>query len=162
MTLPSFPPQIHYEPEQNTLEFDPNTGVSRTQMDQGPILSRNRFTNIPVIQTFNWYFVPLEFELFKSFFKYTLENGTKWFTLMVWTGSSYASASVQFIEDYKASATGSEDTRVSAKIQIRNLQTLDPGAAWLIGEYGADWVIYVSDKLHKIVNVDMPAAFADY
>lgn len=162
MTLSSFPPAIHYEPEQNTLKYDPNTGSGRTAMDQGPTMARQRFTGQPVIQTFTWRFDPIEFEVFKSWHHFDIANGTKWFYLMVWTGSAYANSMVQFMEDYQGEAVDTEDTKVSAKIQIRNMQMLDAGAAWLIGTYGATWVIEVSDLLQKIVNVDMPAAFANY
>jgi hypothetical protein len=159
MTLSSFPPQLHYEPEQNTLKYDPNTGSARTAMDQGPTMARVRFTGQPVIQTFVWRFTPIEFEIFKSYHKYDLANGTKWFYMMVWSGSAYGVSMVQFMEDYQGEAVDTEDMRVSAKIQIRSIQELDAGAAWLIGTYGATWVIEVSDLLQKIVNVDMPAAF---
>lgn len=162
MTLSSFPPQIHYEPEQNTLKYDPNTGAARTAMDQGPTMARVRYTGQPVIQTFVWRFTPIEFEVFKSFHKFDLANGTKWFYMMVWSGSAYGVSMVQFMEDYQGEAVDTEDMRVSAKIQIRNIQTLDAGAAWLIGQYGATWVIEVSDLLQKIINVDMPAAFINF
>jgi hypothetical protein len=162
MTLPSWPQAIHYEPEQNTLQEEPNTGVSRSAMDQGPVMSRNRFTNQPIIHTFVWYFTGTEYEVFKSWHKFTLVNGTRWFWNMVWTGSQYAAAKCQFLEDYKSNSTGVEDTRVSSKLQVKGLLILDEAAAWFVGTYGPEFTLSFSDQLQIIVNVDMPLAFQNY
>lgn len=162
MTLPVWPPAIHYEPEQNTLTEDPNPGVTRSAMDQGPAMQRSRFTNQPIIQEFNWYFTPVEYAVFKSFHKFTLVDGTRWFWLSVWTGSQYAVAKANFLDGYKAVSSGVEDTRVSAKLQIKGMLTLDEGAAWFVGTYGPDFTLSFSDQLQIIVNVDMPIAFQYY
>lgn len=161
MAYATWPATLHFEPERETLKMLLNSGVIRQQMDGGNTLTRNRFSSMPVQQQFDWYFTSAEWDIFFGFWSATLVKGQKRFLVPIWTGSAYSTLTAKFISDPEPTAAGVTDMRVSATVELRNLVSLDSGASWIVGEYGAEFVVEFSDKLDHIVNVQMPGVLAN-
>lgn len=156
-----WPSALHFEPERETLQIDLNSGNLEQDMDQGASMSRRRFVNSPQRQTFNWFFTAEEYTIFAGFWTTTLNKGTRSFKVNIWDGSGYRELVAKFVGDVKPVAAGVSDMRVQAVVEIRGDVTLDEGASWMVGEYGADFVDYWTDALQRLVNVDMPAALVN-
>lgn len=61
------------------------TPFIRTQLDSGRARQRRRFTSVPSVQTFVWFFTDLECRVFEAWFRDAVQDGAAWFSMPVRT-----------------------------------------------------------------------------
>lgn len=96
-----------------------------TDFVSGDDRSRNLYVNAPTDVPVSWLMTDREFSLFEGWYRWALDNGARWFTMMLKTSLSIGDNEVKFRGIYKAKPQGSARWRVSATLRIRQRQTID-------------------------------------
>jgi hypothetical protein len=124
---------------------------------------RRRFTRQIATASFSVVLKAQEHEVFKTFFDGELQSGVRWFTMNIFTGEEYQEHAVRFLEVPSVSNFGFRHVKLSTKVELKRLQLWSIEAAWLLGEYGAEFLIQsFADPLQVIVNEDWPGVTEDY
>lgn len=157
MTDINWPAALDYHVNKGTFRFTQSENQLRTDFEQGPARSRRRFTRQVATSEFSMSLSAPEFATFKRFFAEDLDYGVNWFNFPIWTGSDYTSHEVRMQEPYTASDDVALDyTRVSVRLEIRNLVLLSLLAACFVGLYGFENLSSWGNTLDTFVNTTYP------
>lgn len=120
-----WPADLPHAPLKASLKLSPPKVKARSEMDDGRIRQRRRFTSAPRFIPHQWIWTIDQFKLFEVFYEDSLDAGTAWTDLLIWNGEEYAEAACRFDEQegYSASLKGVEAT-VNAKLEIDNYKRL--------------------------------------
>lgn len=163
MTTPSWPSSLNYLAERGSLKFQQSEPQLRSEFDYGPARMRRRFTRQIATASFAVVLTSSEHEVFKTFYQENLLSGVSWFTMPVYTGDSYQIHVIRFTEPPAVSDAGYRHVKISAKVELKQLQIWDGAAAWLIGEYGESAALgEFVDPIDEIVNIGWPKVTEDY
>ena len=160
-----WPDDLPYLEVMKSLQVDPRDEAARSSFDQGPGRVRNRYTQALTVVSF--VLNPLsdeEFESFKSFYRDTLHNGTRWFRMRLWS-SGYVGYDVQFTQKYQA---GDYDVpnywQVSLSLVVRDYQLertqtdIFVGSQWDPSDPNADAMfVGLTNQLHDFLYTTWPA-----
>ncbi|WP_051249152.1 hypothetical protein [Inquilinus limosus] len=154
----TWPLGLTYQPSRDDFDFDPHEPNLRTDMEAGPPRERARFSRSPATFRQTWLWDLDEFELFKGWYRHTLGNGLKWFTMPLFTGAKYEPTEVKFIGPYRPKLRGSMTWAVSATLLVRQLPTINADSVWFLGTYGPADAARLMASLDQLVNVTLPTA----
>ncbi|MBF0675595.1 hypothetical protein [Pseudomonas sp.] len=137
------------------LEDAPN--VSRTEMASGRARQRQMYTSVPSFVTLSWGMDQRQFEFFAAWVRWKLKDCTEWFTGWAQTAGPARQTEMRFVGSssappYRARMDGPDYWRISARIEIRERQTLPKG--W---EDMASW-IFMADLFDIAMNREWPEA----
>ena len=159
MSIPVYP-NIPYLHEDGSVALGLTDGKSRsaTDMDSGPQRMRRRFSSVQAPISFKVLMTDSEFEEFKTFYKTTLEDGTKWFLMPIFSGSSYLPHVVRFNPGFipQFVSSGFKKALVSFDLTVRELYTVSETVYWLLGLYGFDVTQNMIDNADRFVNECWP------
>ena len=79
----------------------PNDPVVRTQMDQGRMRMRRRFSTAPNHVSVSWMFTDLQMDIFRAWWVYQIASGAGSFTVNIQFGSQKQSVTARFLNAYK-------------------------------------------------------------
>lgn len=158
-----WPERLKYLADRGSYTLTPGPPTLRSDFESGPARMRRRFTtSVPEI-SFSVTMTSEDFEIFKSFYHWTLAQGTNWFAVKLWAGQIYSEHTARFIEHYAAADFAFGWTRVSFSLEARELSIINEGTSWILGEYGADYTCgELHDPLQTIVNIDWPSVTENY
>lgn len=145
---PAWLDQLPYQPVTDSPEPTLHEDLLRSDWPEGPIAARRRF-NTPARQDQAWDFTNADYELFRAWYRLALLDGTRWFTLPVWTGDRYRDCQARFAEPPEARWRGGVAWRVEARLELKLLPTL--GVGEMQGALSAS-------ALHHLVHVVLPAS----
>lgn len=154
MALAAWPiAAVPYFANGSAFTYAPDPAFARSDYDAGPARMRRRFTDSTVQISFTITMEQLEFELFKSFYKYRIYEGAAWFCLPAFVGSDYIDSTARFVSPYTVVDVSSDHFAVTCKIEIRNIFILDDGTLYWVETYGTDdSTLGLLDTLCIIVN----------
>lgn len=89
--------------------IEPQDGVLRTDMTQGPARQRQQYTAVPEGIPVRWRFTQWQYALFRGWYKYKGRRGAEWFGITLLTGLG--------LVEHEARFKGSGSTPYSAKPQ---------------------------------------------
>ena len=130
---------------------------ARTDMATGRARQRRTFTSVPSMVTVTWIMTAPEARLFEAWFRYTIKDGTDWFTAPLKSpldsGNEVSSYRCRFTEMYSGpSLEGVCHWRFRANLEIFERPTLVPG--W---EQFPEYVLN-ADILDLAINREWPEA----
>lgn len=158
-----WPQELNYYAEMGSYNLNPTEPPLRTEFDNGPARVRRRFTKTVPKVNFTVKMTNMEFEVLKSFYFLTLNNGVEWFLIPVFMGDVYVAQFARFVEPYKMSDDGFQKCSVTFSLECRAFTTWDEATAWLVGQFGYEVTdLFLCDKMQQIVNVDLPRITEDY
>lgn len=117
MDIATWPAGLDFRPSAKGYVFAPGETRNRTEMEQG-VRDRRTLPFAPDLVELAWSFELPKFDLFRSWYRYGLEDGAKWFRLDIWTGTEWRASLCLFTELYEPVLTGLV-WRVPAKLQAR-------------------------------------------
>ncbi len=120
-----WPPGLPHPPLKASLKFAPPKVKARTEMDDGWIRQRRRFTSASRFIPHQWIWTIDQFKLFEVFYEESLYHGTAWTDLLIWNGEEYAEAACRFDEQegYSVTLKGVEAT-VTARLEVDGYKRL--------------------------------------
>lgn len=155
-----WPPILNYVLDRGSFSIEPQTSVIRSEFDDGPKMARMRFTNPTTNYNGTLTFTNEEFMVFRGFFMNVLSQGTRWFTIPIWQGNTYAIHKARFTKTYEIKDEGWDQYTVTISLEVRNYFTYNTFASYIIGLYGTDFAVNeFADPLQIIVNVTYPNIF---
>jgi hypothetical protein len=157
-----WPTNLNHLPEQGSWSYKPVSDNARTDMEAGPARTRRRFTSYLAETDFTVVMSYQEIEIFKAFVADDLYQAAAWFQMEVFVGGEYKISVVRFRDaknPYETSDDGFDRVKVSMKLEIRGGgQIMSSSTAWIVSEYGDDFVLAWADAIQVAVNTDYPAA----
>jgi hypothetical protein len=112
---PAFPrPSVNFN-------IDVDTSTVRSKMDSGRVRQRRRFTRDIRGLSVAWKLSDEEYGLFQSIYRYGLNSGADWFTMVLPLGNGFQTYTVRFVADsYKAKYDEVMYWDVSAKLETED------------------------------------------
>lgn len=151
----------------SSLTFGLEGSKAVTEMERGPKLRRERYTNVPFIFNMVATFNDAQFEAFKSFYIQTTKMGTLPFMAPVLVGESIETRKV-YIDNEQIEATSETYTKdgtrwqVPLTFEVRGEFIVPYGVFWYFSYYGDEVGNEIVDTLDYIVNVQYPIVAAPY
>lgn len=128
MANPTWPAALPYQPMKNAMVLSPPKVRARSDMDDGTARVRRRFRTAPWAMPQQWIWTANQFELFKTFYAVTLDEGAAWVDVPVFHGNAYATAALRFVEEPTAKMKGGWWI-VDAKVEIDGFKVLTKAEA---------------------------------
>jgi len=135
--LVSYPSNILPMPLLSGHSIQKKTGVLSTPMDSGHKRRRRRFKNIPSLIPVKFSFSSDEYAVFESWFENQISDGADRFVMPVKTATGIQYQTAVFDGDgYKAVPKSQRRWLVTAKLEIKKLDLLDPEITSMLIEVG--------------------------
>lgn len=99
-----------------------------TDFVSGDDRSRNLYLNAPTDVPVSWLMTNREFRFFEGWYRHVLQNGARWFSMVLKTSVGIADTEVKFRGIYLPRAVGGARWRVTATVRMRSRQTIDEAA----------------------------------
>jgi hypothetical protein len=93
----------------------------RTQMESGESRQRRTSASVPEKVTLKWKLTAQEMEVWRSWWKYTLLDGTAWFQCQITSGASVVESNCRFTDVYSAMPEGPDVWIVSGQLETDDL-----------------------------------------
>lgn len=116
-------------------ELDHVDTLLNTDYVSGDDRSRSLYLNAPTDIPVSWIMTDIQFRIFEGWYRLVIDNGSRWFSMLLKTSKSIDNNEVKFRGIYKASALGGARWRVKATVRIRERQTINESEllAYLLG-----------------------------
>lgn len=117
MDIQVWPDTLNPAPLRDGYKYQDGETRSRTEMEQG---TRDRpvLPYAPAEVELTWIFPIAKFDIFRTWYRYALEDGAKWFRMDVWTGNQMVDSLCLFLDAYDPRLSGGEWT-VNARLAAR-------------------------------------------
>lgn len=162
MTNLTYPPELRDRGVQGTYDRTPNSGLLRQENELGLARSRSRLTvEYPELKQ-SFEYSTEDYAIFEDFYFETLQNGTQWFKIELFSGAYGTEFSVRFKVPYQVSYPDNNTVLVSCTFDVRLLQELDKAAQWFLSTYSEEFLTEISDPLDVIVNTTYPGITTDF
>lgn len=134
-----------------------------TEFENGPQVVRNRFPNIPFRTNLDLKFKDGEYITFLNFYTDTIKNGARKFYAPILVGLDIKVMLCQLIsESIRPVAEDYNRWSVPVVLDVYGRYTIEEDLYYLLGLYGEDFVVYMTDQLQIVVNDTYPQAVEDY
>lgn len=159
MTLPTWP-EVNFLPERGSwgLALSDGRGRSVTDLDNGGIRIRRRFTRVTSPTSFSVRMTSDELAVFKFFYAEVIKDGTLWFQMPIYDGQGYGVNLVRFDPGSSPTVTelGFNDHEVSLSLTVRELTQISQEAYDYFSKLGATLGARLSGVVYEFVNVVYP------
>ena len=141
----------------------PGDANLRSEFEAGPARVRQRFTSVVPTFAFSITMTVNEFEIFKSFYNFTLGNGSAWFFVNLWSGQMYSEHQARFVEHWKMQDFSYNHVRVTFSLEARNLHVLSDASSRLLSNFTYEFICdELKNPLEFSVNNSWPATTRSY
>lgn len=144
--------------------IDPQDGVLRTDMTQGPARQRQQFTAVPERVSVRWRFTQWQYALFRSWYKLKALRGAEWFEITLLTGLGMVPHEARFAGSggapYSAKPSRGGWWVVTATFEVRESPDIDEGALDLALTEDMDGLLAAIGGFHTFVHTTWPALAA--
>lgn len=158
-TLVSWPTRLPL-PTYDGYALEPESAVTRTDMESGPARQRRRFTQTPTRIPVRWRMGAREFAVFEAWFRLKLADGTGWFTLDLLGGIGIAAHEARFVGQgnapYKAIPSRGDIWIVTAILEVRDKPMLDEGALDIVLDSDPSALFGTIDGFHLLIHSSLP------
>lgn len=128
--------------------------LMRSELESGRTRQRRRYTSVPTIVAVSWILTRQQAQVFESWFRYEIEDGSEWFNCRLNTPVGLQDYECRFADMYSGPQLVARDHwQFSAEIEIRERQTVDEALI----RYTPQFVL-MSDIFDKAMNQEWPAA----
>lgn len=93
----------------------------------------------------------LQANFFEAFERDILDQGTRWFTINLWTGGKVATHRVQFMERPTLVGVRGLHSEYSLKLRVEERKGMSGVAAWSLYMFGAEADWSFATRLHEIL-----------
>jgi hypothetical protein len=138
-------------PSTESYQFNPRSGLKRTEMSSGAARHRRVHRAAPDVFSMIWDMSSDELSVFEAFFNYDIEDGVKWFKMKHHTPRGMVDGDFRFVnpeEPYKVRNIGSYDFKVTASLERRNRILASFNGYVALTKYAKVDIEAVSSKLH--------------
>lgn len=149
-------------PTYDGYALEPESAVTRTDMESGPARQRRRFTQTPTRIPVRWRMSAVDFATFEAWFRLKLDDGGDWFAISLLGGSGIVAHEARFVGQgnapYKAVPSRGGAWIVTSVLEIRERPMLDAGALDIL--LAEDVVALFSNiqTLHSTLHVGLPVS----
>lgn len=146
-------------PTYDGYALEPESSVTRTDVESGPARQRRRFTQTPTRIPVRWRFQDVDFATFEAWFRLKLADGADWFAISLLGGIGIAAHEARFVGQgnapYKAAPSRGGVWIVTSVLEIRERPMLDKGALEIL--LAEDVVVLFANiaALHTTLHVDL-------
>lgn len=153
MAYLTWPSNLNYILDRSSFAIDPNDQIARSDFDDGPPMVRMRYTNPTYLYQGAITMTNEEFMVFHSFYRNVIAQGTKWFLMSVWIGTSYVVHKCRFKEKFTVSDAGWNQYTVNINLEVRDYFTYSTAAIYFVDRYGTEASLYLGDHLDISLNL---------
>jgi hypothetical protein len=149
-------------PTYDGYALEPESAVTRTDMESGPARQRRRFTQTPTRIPVRWRMSAVDFATFEAWFRLKLDDGADWFAISLLGGSGIVAHEARFVGQgntpYKAVPSRGGAWIVTSVLEVRERPMLDEGALEIL--LAEDVVVLFANiqTLHSTLHVGLPVS----
>ena len=141
--------------------LEPESAVTRTDMESGPARQRRRFTQTPTRIPVRWRMSATDFATFEAWFRLKLDDGADWFAITLLGGIGIAAHEARFVgqgnASYKAVPGRSGAWIVTSVLEVRQRPMLDEGALEIVLDSEPPALFAAVGRLHVLVHARLLA-----
>jgi len=159
--LQSWPARLPL-PTYDGYALEPESAVTRTDMESGPARQRRRFTQTPTRIPVRWRLSQTDFATFEAWFRLKLADGAEWFAVDLLSGIGVAGHEARFPgqsgSPYRAVPGRGGTWIITSVLEIRERPMLDAGALEIL--LAEDVVVLFANiqTLHSTLHVGLPVS----
>ena len=158
-TLVSWPARLPL-PTYDGYALEPESAVTRTDMESGPARQRRRFTQTPTRIPVRWRMSAVDFATFEAWFRLKLADGAEWFSIGLLGGIGMVSHEARFVGQssvpYKAVPSRGGIWIVTSILEIRERPMLDEGALDIVIGSEPTALFGSVDGFHDLIHSSLP------
>jgi len=139
-------------PLRNGYDTNHISPLTRSELVSGRARQRRRFTSVPTIASVSWMFTEQQAQVFETWFRWVLSDGSEWFNVTLRTPMGLQPYECRFAEMYRGpKLMGITLWQIEADLEIRERQTFAEGWETLPS------FMLMPDVFDYAVNREMPA-----
>lgn len=135
--------------------LSPRPSLLRTEMETGAARHRLRSLTVHYQVTAEWRFTQDGLAIFDAWWAQNTRMGEQWFVMPLAVPLDIQAVEARFLGPWQAELLPAKRWRVSARIEIRDLQRLTEDELAVASVYG-DPAMQLADRLHKWLHEQMP------
>lgn len=144
--------------------IEPQEGVLRTEMTQGPARQRVQYTAVPERMPVRWRLTQWQYAVFRAWYKHKAARGGEWFTITLLTGLGMVPHEARFVggSDKPYSATprrggpGGVTWIVTTTLEVRESPDLDESVLDMALVENMDGLLDAMAGVHVLVHSEWP------
>ena len=135
--------------------LSPHPSLLRTEMETGAARHRLRSLSVNYQVTSEWRFTQDGLAIFDAWWAQNTRMGEQWFVMPLAVPLDIQAVEARFLGPWQAELLPAKRWRVSARMEIRDLQRLTAEELAVASVYG-DPAMQLADRLHKWLHEQMP------
>jgi len=152
-------PPLFPSPKLSTYSTSNENAVLRTSMEGGPERQRRVFTQVPARYKITFILNNHEYEIFRGFFKHSLNEGADYFTIELDLDIGLTVETVRFIEPYTAKKLSHLHWSVEGSIESAQPTVLNETLTDIYVHLGAGAVDGLIDVASALTDLEILMAF---
>jgi hypothetical protein len=147
-------PETLPPPRVEGYSLSPRPSLLRTEMETGAARHRLRSLNAHYQVQAEWRFSEFQFAVFDAWWALNTRLGEQWFVLPLAVPLDVQAVEARFLAPWQAELLPAKRWRVTAQLEIRNLQRLTAEELEAASIYG-DVEMALADRLHRWLHDQM-------